>query len=135
MKKVIMFLAVLVVASIGYVSSAQAQTDATEIANVPFGFYAGGQKMPAGKYTIGIDLENERVTLRDASGKHQMFLMGIPEGDGDDNPELVFVHTGDVYALREVKSDLTDVSFSTKVPHEAMASSTSSPEVEVALNR
>ena len=135
MKKVIMFLAVLVVASAGVVGSAQAQTDGTEIANVPFDFYAGGQKMPAGTYTIGIDLEGERITLRDASGEHQMFVMGVPEGDADDKSELLFERSGDVYSLKEVKSDLIDLGFSTKVPHEAMASRTSSTQVEVALNQ
>jgi hypothetical protein len=135
MKKVIMFLAVLAVASVGVVGSAQAQADATEIANVPFDFYAGGQKMPAGKYTVGIDLEGERITLRDATGRHQMFLMGIPEDDANDNPELLFEHSGDVYALSGVNSDLIDLGFRTKVPKEAMASRTSSQVVEVALNR
>jgi hypothetical protein len=135
MKKLIMFLAVLVVASAGVVRSAQAQADRTEIANVPFDFYAGGQKMPAGIYTIGIDVESQRITLRDDSGQHYMFLIGTPEGDGNDKSELVFEHSGDIYALQEVKSDVFDLSFRTRVAQLAMASGTSSPQVEVALNR
>jgi hypothetical protein len=135
--KIIMFLAILVAASAGVVGSAQAQTDGTEIANVPFDFYAGGQKMPAGKYTIGIDVEGERITLRDASGQHGMFLMGIPEGDADNKSELVFEHTGDVYALKEVKSDVIEfgLAFYTKVSGQATASRISPSQVEVALNR
>jgi hypothetical protein len=135
MKKFIMFLAVIVVASAGVVRSAHAQADGIEIAKVPFDFYAGNQKMPAGKYTIEIDLEGERIALRDASGRHQIFLAGIPEGDASDNPELVFDHTGDVYALREVKSDVIDLGFRSEAPRQAMTSGTSSPRVEVALNR
>jgi hypothetical protein len=133
--KVIMFLALLAVTSGVIVRSAQAQNDGTEIANVPFDFYAGGQKMPAGKYTIGIDVEAQRITLRDASGQHQMFLMGIPEEDGNDESDLLFLHSGDVYSLKEVKSDLIDLTFHTKVPPQAMESRMSSPQVEVALNR
>jgi hypothetical protein len=132
-----MFLAVLVAVSGGIISSAQAQADGTEIANVPFDFYAGGQKMPAGEYTIGIDVQGDRITLRDASGKHGMFLMGTPAGDAANKSELVFDHLGDVYALKEVKSDVIDfdLTFRTKTPQQAMASSVSPSQVEVALNR
>ena len=88
--------------------------------------------MPAGIYTIGIDVESQRITLRDDSGQHHMFLMGTPEGDGNDKSELVFEHSGDIYALQEVKSDVFDLSFRTRVAQLAMASGTSSPQVEVA---
>jgi hypothetical protein len=135
--KIIMFLAVLVAASGGVISSAQAQDDGTEIANVPFDFYAGGQKMPAGEYIIRIDIQSDRITLRDASGEHGMFLMGTPAGDAANKSELVFDHSGDVYALKEVKSDVIDfgLTFRTKTPQQAMASSVSPAQVEVALNR
>jgi len=134
---IIMFIAVLVAVSAGVVGTAQAETDGTEIATVPFDFYAGGHKMPAGKYTIGMDGEGERILLRDDSGHHQMFLMGTPEEDGNDKSELVFEHTGDVYALKEVKSDVIDfnLTFPTRVPGQATASRISPSQVEVALNR
>ena len=134
---IIMFLAVLVAVSAAVVGTAHAETDGTEIATVPFDFYAGGQKMPAGKYTIGIDVEGERISLRDDSGHHQMFLMGTPEVDGNDKSELLFEHTGDVYALKEVKSDVIDfnLTFPTRVPGQATASRISPSQVEVALNR
>jgi hypothetical protein len=48
---------------------------------------------------------------------------------------LTFEHSGDTYALKEVKSDLLDLSFRTKVPHEVTANLASSAEVEVAMNR
>ena len=134
---IIMFLAVIVGVSAGVVGAGRAETDGTEIATVPFDFYAGGQKMPAGKYTIGMDGEGERIVLRDDSGHHQMFLMGTPEKDGNDKSELVFEHTGDVYALKEVKSDVIDfnLTFPTRVPGQAKASRISPSQVEVALNR
>ena len=134
---IIMFLAVLVAVSAGVVGTAHAETDGTEIANVPFDFYAGGQKMPAGKYTIGMDGEGERILLRDDSGHHQMFLMGTPEKDGNDKSELVFEHTGDVYALKELKSDVIDfdLTFPTRMPKQETASRISPSQVEVALNR
>jgi hypothetical protein len=135
--KIIMFIAVLAAASAGVLSSAQAQADGTEIANVPFDFYAGGQQMPAGKYTIEMDVESDKILLRDASGKHGTFLMGTPAEDANNKSELVFEHSGDVYALKEVKNDVIDLglTFRTKIPQQAMASSVSPSQVEVALNR
>jgi hypothetical protein len=133
--KVIMFLAALVVATAGVVGSAQAENDGTEIANVPFDFYAGGHKMLAGNYTIWFDVETRRIRISDASGKHQMFLLGTLEEDSQDTPELVFEHSGDFYALQEVRSNVIDMTFPATLPKEATASLTSSPQVEVALNR
>jgi hypothetical protein len=133
--KLIMFIAALVLASFGGFGSAQAQTaDETETANIPFAFYAGGQKMPAGNYLVGIDLENQLITLRGDSGQ-EIFVVGTPTGDAADNPELVFKHSGNTYALMEVKSDETDLTFNTRVPSLAMESSLALPQVEVALTR
>ncbi len=109
--KVMVFLAVMVVASIGGISSAQAQSNAVEKANVPFDFYAGGEMLPAGTYTVGVDLEDDLITLSDNSGDRKMFLTGIPAGDGADTSELVFDHSGNTYALKEVKSDVIDLTF------------------------
>ena len=134
--KVIMFLAVLVFGAVGSISSAQAQSDEIEKANVPFDFYAGAQKLPAGSYTLGVNLEHQMITLSDDSGERKMFLMGTLAGDGYDNKsELVFEHSGDTYALKEVKSDVTDLTFHTTVPNAAVESRMASPAVEVALNR
>jgi hypothetical protein len=133
---IIMFLAVLVAVSAGVVGTAHAETDGTEIATVPFDFYAGGQKMPAGHYTIGLDLRSKIITLRDDSG-HNMFLMGTPDGDPNNKSELVFEHSGDFYALKELKSDVIDIdlTFPTRVSKQETASHISPSRVEVALNR
>jgi hypothetical protein len=133
--KLIMFLAVMVFTSIGGISPAQAQSDETEKANVPFDFYAGGQKMPAGNYTISVDLGTHMITLSDDSDERKMFLIGTIAGDGDDNSELVFEHSGNTYALEEVKSDVVDLTFPTTVPERATESRMELPQVEVALNR
>jgi hypothetical protein len=133
--KFIMFFAVVIFASAGAISAAQAQTDEIEKANVPFDFYAGGQRMPAGNYIVGVDLAAQMITLSDDSGENKMFIMGIHAGDGDDKSELVFKHSGNTYALEEVKSDVIDLTFHTTVPELAMESRTKLPPVEVALNR
>ena len=133
--KRITFLAIPVFASACAISMAQAQTDEFEKADVPFDFYAGGQKMPPGNYLVGVDLETKMITLSNDSGEHKIFLMGIPAGDGDANTELVFKHSGNTYALKEVKSEEIDLTFRTRVPALAMESRMAVPEVEVAMSR
>src|SRR6266481_2110794 len=114
--KLITLVAVLVFASVGIVGVAHAQDDETVKANIPFDFYAGKQKMPAGYYRIGIDLGTEMISVTDKSGKHKVFLMGTPAGDGDGKWLLVFKHSGDVYALEELKSDAFNWAFWTWMP-------------------
>jgi hypothetical protein len=133
--KCITFLAILVFASAGAISIAQAQSDELEKANVPFDFYAGGQKMPAGNYTIAVDLETKMITLSNDSGEHKIFLIGIPTGDGGAHTELIFEHSGNTYALNEVESEDIDLMFQTKVPALALESRMDMPEVKVAMNR
>src|ERR1700722_10491689 len=99
--KLITFFAVLVFASVGIVGVAHAQDDETVKANIPFDFYAGKQKMPAGSYRIGIDLETELISFTDESGKHKIFLIGTSGDEGNGKSLLVFTHSGDVYALEE----------------------------------
>ncbi len=132
--KVIMSVAVLVLSSFVTLSSANALTpDATEVVNIPFNFYAAGKKMPAGKYTVLIDLENERIILTDSHGP-SVFVTGIYGGDGYDQSQLVFAESGGTYALQEVKSDLADMVFAIDVPKATMASRTVTPKVQVAMN-
>jgi hypothetical protein len=133
--KLITFFTVLVFVPVGIVGLAHAQDDETGEANIPFDFYAGKQKMPAGRYRIGIDLGTGLISFADESGKHKMFLMGTPDDDGDGKSLLVFTHAGDVYALEELKSDAFGWVFQTWMPVPLMESRNALPQVEVALNR
>jgi hypothetical protein len=98
-------------------------------------FYAGKQKLTAGSYHIGIDLGTGLISFTDESGKHKMFLMGTPCDDGDGKSLLVFTHSGDVYALEELKSHVFNWVFQTWMPVPPMESRNALPQVEVALNR
>jgi len=133
--KVMMSCAVMALALLTGTSSAQAQADEIEKANIPFDFYAVGQKKPAGTYMTWADLESKMLRISNAAGDKSIFVMGIPAGDGYDKSELVFDHSGSTYALEEVRSDLIDLTFGTSMPHEAMESRLAPPTVEVALNR
>jgi hypothetical protein len=115
------------------ISLAQSQVDERDVASIPFDFYAGGQKLPAGNYTVGIDLEGKVIMLTDDSRK-SILLMGLPAGDGSDVSQLVFERLGNTYVLKQVEADIADLSFSTKVGG-IQESRLESTQVEVALNR
>lgn len=133
--KFIALFSVLVFASVGIVDVAHAQDDETIKANIPFDFYVGKQKMPAGNYSIGIDLERQIITFTDESRKQRIFLTGTPAGEGGETSWLVFEHLGNVYALDEPKSDAYDWVIQTRVPVLAMESRNTSAQVADALNR
>jgi hypothetical protein len=132
--KLITLFAVPVFASVGIVGLAHAQDDETVKANIPFDFYAGKQRMLAGSYRIGINLETDVISFTDESG-HRMFLMGTVAEEADGRSLLVFTHSENAYALEELKSDAYDWVFQTRVPEPAMESHSTSSQVEVALNR
>jgi hypothetical protein len=132
--KLITWFAVLVFASVNIVGLAHAQDDETVKANIPFDFYAGKQRMLAGSYRIGINLETDVISFTDESG-HRMFLMGTVAEEADGRSLLVFTHSENAYALEELKSDAYDWVFQTRVPEPAMESHSTSSQVEVALNR
>jgi len=132
--KLITLFAVLVFASVGIVGLAHAQDDETVKANIPFDFYAGKQRMLAGSYRIGINLETDVISFTDESG-HRMFLMGTVAEEADGRSLLVFTHSENAYALEEPKSDAYDWVFQTRVPEPAMERHSTSSQVEVAVNR
>ena len=98
--KFITLFAVLVFASVEIVGVVHAQDDETVKANIPFDFYAGKQKMPAGSYRIGINLETDVISFTDESG-HRMFLIGTAarRSDGKTAAECS-THSENAYALR-----------------------------------
>jgi hypothetical protein len=94
----------------------------------------GKQRILAGSYRIGINLETDVLSFTDESG-HRMFLMGTVAEEADGRSLLVFTHSENAYALEELKSDAYDWVFQTRVPEPAMERHSTSSQVEVALNR
>ena len=133
--KFIPLFAVLIFVSTAFVTFAHARDDEANTACIPFDFYAGKQKKEAGCYRIGIDLENGVISFTDESGRHEGLLIGIRENEGKGTPMLVFRHSGDLYALEELKGDAYNWAFQTWVPVPPIESRNSSSQVEVALNR
>ena len=125
----------LVFVSTAFVGLAHAQNDETYKACIHFDFYAGKQKMEAGCYRIGIDLEKGMFSFTDESGKHKIFLMGTSSDQGNGESLLIFKHAGEVYAIEELKGDAYTWIFKTWIPVQTIESRSSSSQVEVALNR
>ena len=126
--------AVLVFVSTAFVGMAHARNDETHKACIPFDFYAGKQKKEAGCYRIGIDLENGMISFTDESGA-ETFLIAITEDEGKGEPMLGFTHSGDVYALEELKGNAYNWMFKTWMPQPPIESRNGSVELEVALSR
>jgi len=135
MKMKFMMFALVPLFSLLTLNASAQEFEAVAKANIPFAFYAGRQKMPAGTYTVGVNLQNELTLLTNRSGNQGIFLPGILVDNGGAETALVFEHTGDIYLLKELKSELLNVAFSTKKPADAAATNEASSQVEVALNR
>ena len=108
----IIFSVFALVLSLGGVSSAFAEIDEVEQADIPFDFYAGGTKMPAGTYNIGLDAQNDTINVSDASGRHAVILLGSPADGTGVKTQLVFDRSGDTYLLREIDNNVINLSVS-----------------------
>lgn len=110
--KFILFSVFALVLSLGSVSSAYAEIDEVEQAEVPFDFYAGSTKMPAGTYNIGVDAQSDTIKVSDAAGKNAVFLLGSPAAGTGTKTQLVFDRSGETYLLKEIDNHVLNLSVS-----------------------
>ena len=118
----LMALAFLALALTG-AALAQAQIDAQLVrVSVPFSFYAGGQLLPAGEYTLTVNEKYHAVALAQNATGSRSFALGSPDDTlRGDHIVLTFkLVAGDVYALREVQGPDLGVSFNAKTPQGTM---------------
>jgi hypothetical protein len=73
-------------------------------ATLPFEFYVGDRKMPAGEYTVAPLPSGLGFRLSDATGKHSIFLSTIPVfvNSADRRNAFVFNRYGDRLFLSEM---------------------------------
>ena len=62
---------------------AQSSTHAVR-ANIPFSFYAGRQVLPAGEYTISINMEDHMAIIGQKATGRSSFLPGLPDDTSRD---------------------------------------------------
>jgi hypothetical protein len=80
-----------------------AQTVVTASANVPFDFWAQGQKFPAGDYVFDSGFPGS-ISIRDKSSKLGMAIAAVPYGDpvNKESAKLLFVRRDGKYYLTEL---------------------------------
>lgn len=75
------------------------------VVRIPFEFYVGAEKMPAGRYTIGRATQNSSrvISLRSADGRATVMAMtDDADGGADPRARLDFHRYGRSYFLRQV---------------------------------
>ena len=79
--------------------AAQAQSSTRLVANIPFEFNVGNQKLPAGKYIVGVREFGSRILQISCIDSHdRAVLLMIPATNNvQDHARLVFNRYGDSY--------------------------------------
>lgn len=98
----------LVVTTLFAFSTARAQSASRSVADIPFAFSAGNQKLPAGKYVItATDAKIQR--LRSVDGRYSTVLqMQAVRGKVQESGRLVFHRYGDLYFLAQTWTPADD---------------------------
>jgi hypothetical protein len=97
-----MSVVVAVVLGAGWLS-AQQGIGTRIVADVPFGFVAGGTSLPTGEYVVG-EVNNAVLMVigKDSTKKALVFTVGRAQTKGEAEAKLVFRRYGDTYFLAEV---------------------------------
>lgn len=108
---------------------AQSSTHAVR-ANIPFSFYAGGQVLPAGEYTLSINMGTHSAIIGQKATGRSSFLLGLPDDSSRNERTVLIFKTGEneVYTLREIRGPDLGVSFHSKGAGSAMRVQNSSHE-------
>ena len=115
--------AVLALFALALTGAALAEDNAHMVrANIPIDFYVGGKLLPAGEYTISVNMAEHEITIGQKATGTRSFLLGTPDDSSrDDRVVLTFkLVAGDVYALRELQGPDMGLSFNPKAPEAAV---------------
>jgi hypothetical protein len=101
---VLVFLAALALTSLGNPATVQAQASLLRV-TVPFEFYFGDERLPAGTYTIGRMWSTDVVRISDEKGNVAIALTNGADTAPRDlsKSQVVFNRYGDTYFLSEVR--------------------------------
>jgi len=91
-------------------------------ANIPVDFYVGGKLLPAGEYTVSVNMAEHLITIAQKANGNRAFLLGsADDGSRDDRVVLTFKLVAEnAYALRELQGPDMGLSFKTKAPEAAI---------------
>lgn len=80
-------------------------------ANIPFDFYAGNQKLPAGEYTLKVGVDR-RITLRNQESGMTCFLLSMPADEAaGSKASLIFDEVAGAYLLYSLEDSNVSVNF------------------------
>jgi len=135
MKKTVCSFAVLAVFAMVLTGLSPAQDDTYRVAaSIPFDFYAGDIKVPAGNYLFNVSYSNHCVTLRNHdTGKAYIFLAEPADGDRRVAAVIDFDVIADHYLLHDVKTADSGVAFRESKPAMASAQRRGSIAIVAAL--
>jgi hypothetical protein len=86
--------------------SAQAQSQATIVSDVPFNFYVGEESLPAGACTVkATNGDGSMLIIRSSEGGKSMITLSNSATGKQGRARLIFNKYGDQYFLRAVWSD------------------------------
>jgi hypothetical protein len=118
MKKQILCAAILGFIALFSYTSAAAQTNSRVVANVPFDFYIGSQKMPAGEYVIDkVFPQHDKTTLslRRQDGKANAIALTTPTKVRKMKDVILsFNLYGDVYYLSKILNPFAELGLELK---------------------
>ncbi len=123
MKNYLSKLVALALFAMALTGAALAQSNSHELrANIPFSFYAGGQVLPAGEYTIWVNMQVHSAMVGQKATGRSSILLGSPDDSSrDERTVLTFkLAEGEVYALSEIRGPDLGVSFNAKAQRAAL---------------
>lgn len=123
MKSNLRKLAVLALFALALTGAALAEDSAHMVrANIPVDFYVGNKLMPAGEYTVSVNMTEHIATIAQKATGNRVFLLGSSDDSSrDDRVVLTFkLVGGDAYALRELQGPDMGLSFNARAPKTSM---------------
>jgi len=97
--------------ALGGAALAQDLAEAVVRANIPFDFYAGNQKLPAGVYTLKVSVDR-RITLRNQATGLTCSLLSMPaDAMADSKALLIFDEIAGAYLLHSLEDNSVNVNF------------------------
>jgi len=129
-------LVVLALFALALTGAALAEDNAHVVrANIPVDFYVGGKLLPAGEYTVSVNMTEHLIAIAQKASGNGAFLLGSPDDSSrDDRVVLTFKLVADnTYALRELQGPDMGLSFKAKAPEAAMRAQNQRAETVIVI--
>lgn len=122
--------------TLGHAQTGDVAKDMVRV-DVPFDFYVGNHKMPAGTYFVGLNPDTQRVDLSNADSEERVYLIGVAAGDEqqDQPPSLEFDHVANDYFLKGIRTPEASIGFQVDKSEEQITGTAAGTRVVTPLPR